>query len=307
MPRRFGQVEFETAEPDKTKVASLTPKEKKKKFRQHEIKKKEPSNPRWGKVSKVVGDLLEKIWYKDPKKWALKKWPDKKGFTQEFRDKQISNTRENVRTLYGLIPDEYAGNAELALNFAPIGKLVSVYRGAQAGLKPSQLLAKNIVKGKKRIVNLGGGEYPGYGKFEKRPLYTGLSAAEPSSYPRDLTSGRELYKYTMEEDVLREYAHGFRNYSSKWGGQNWGVSQWKFDRRLGMEAPVRGPDLHAVFMEGLPMAEVDDVSVFRNVEFPENPHGYYQAHSRFLGPNLSDEVRIMDELKDFARKLRKLR
>ena len=31
MPRKFGQVSFETAEPDKTKVASLVPKEKKKK------------------------------------------------------------------------------------------------------------------------------------------------------------------------------------------------------------------------------------------------------------------------------------
>ena len=150
---------------------------------------------------------------------------------------------------------------------------------------------------------MGGGEYPMYEKYQKRPLYTGVSAAEPSSYPRDLTSGRELYKYTMEEDVLREYAQGFRNYDPRYGGQNWGVSQWKFDRHLGREAPVRGPDLHAVFTEGLPMSDVDKVEVYRNAFFPENPHGYYQRTSRFLSPDVSDLEDITGEMKKLARDL----
>tara|TARA_Y100000310_G_C20463550_1_gene706488 strand:+ start:90 stop:848 length:759 start_codon:yes stop_codon:yes gene_type:complete len=246
----------------------------------------------WATLSSHLGDFIEE------NLWGVDEEYFKEKYGKDW-EKKYESTRQNVRTLYGLLPASDADDFEIALASAPFvlgtGALINLYRATESGLPMSKLIG-HTRKGK-RVIQ-GGGEYPS-GEYEK-PLYTALSKAEPSSYPRDLSRGRELYKFEVEEESLRKHAMGFERFDKEAYSayEGYGVYQPKFTDPFGRTITRRGPELHAVFEKGLPVSEIKTAGRWKNITFPENPDIYYKRTGKFLSPEVSgfeDLTKIIKE------------
>jgi len=241
----------------------------------------------WSDISEKIGDfLVDKFSMPD------KHFVDKYG--EEWESKR-ERARENVKSLYGLLPAKDTSEGMVALEAlsyavgAPIiGKLINVYHGQRAGLSLYQMFKKGKW--------VGGGEYP-IGTH-KRPWYGALQRAESASYPRDRSYGQELYRAKISEENIRKHADAMDAFRT---GSHLGVPQWRHSYRLGREVQKKESELHAVYSEGLPIRDIEELGKWTDVRFNEDPLAYFQRTGRFLDPEVGGWQDLTELLSSYWR------
>jgi hypothetical protein len=269
----------------------------------------------WPELSEKLGDFIEEnLWGGTGEKGAEM---FKRKYGEDWEEKREAS-RKSWRTLAGLLPAKDAKMFEMAVYAAPVfGGLVNLYRGTQAGLRISQLAqlskrAQKLIKknpGKlKEILEeelrfMGGGEF-GLGSDAPKPLWAALGESKAASYPYGKAglAERDLYKITMEEDVLRRVP-GFGRFDKSLPYESYNVYQPSYSAYHGMEVPERALRLEAVWPKGLKVKDVEKFGRWENIKFKggQNPHEYYQDTGQFLAPKLGDAA--YNDLLPLVRKL----
>tara|TARA_R100001530_G_scaffold45500_1_gene34305 strand:- start:51 stop:809 length:759 start_codon:yes stop_codon:yes gene_type:complete len=146
---------------------------------------KKPKVDLWSALSEKLGDFVEKkLWHKDPKAFFEKRY-EKEG--KEYAHQKMEENREQVRSLYGLIPQTSGQGKRDAVLYA-IGLLVSkplpgfkTFLRGITGDKGSLKKMIKVVEGEKRI--MGGASYKG-------GLHTSESPLIASGYMESKQSGK---------------------------------------------------------------------------------------------------------------------
>jgi len=240
----------------------------------------------WSSVSDKIGDfLVDKIWGGPANEKGLKE-----KYGSEWKS-HYDKTEKLVRNFYGLLPAKNASETAVALEaltyaVPALGGLVSVYHGQQAGLSLYQMF--------KRGKWLGGGEYP-IGKHLK-PWYGALKRGEAASYPRDLSMGRELFKLRMDEENIRRHAQSMDQFRR---GGHLGVPQWRYSYRSGTMVPKRESELHAIYEEGVPIGDIEELGKWTDVRFSEDPAAYFERTGQFIEPEVGGYQDLTSFLSEF--------
>tara|TARA_R100000687_G_scaffold77293_1_gene69731 strand:+ start:46 stop:846 length:801 start_codon:yes stop_codon:yes gene_type:complete len=251
-------------------------------------KKEDYSYP---KLSEKIGDFIEEyLWGGDKNIEYFKR-----KYGENWEEKREKSRKES-RTLHGILPAEDAKGLELALYAAPflVGGLgTTLYSGRRAGITMAELMRMTP----KGPAIHGGGAHPTFSFRD--PLYTSMWRAEAASYPRTSRVGRELLEIEMAAEKVRK-GKGMSQFDPERYpiSEGYGVTQYHYDPRVGMEVPKRGSQLHAVF-EPLFLKDVQRIKKYSDVRFPYNPHEYYRQTGKFLDPILGEPEDITKKLWDY--------